>query len=149
MNEDRLVAGFISGTIAALIQNIYALIIKALGWTDRAFSDFAGVLIMFKSYPGPLAFIIGVIAHLTFGGTLGYFFALLVKNTSSKYFLLKVIIWGPFLWFAILGIGAIFRLPLFTVIPPVPALTTLIGASIYSFSNGYILRYLEKKTNLI
>lgn len=131
------------------MQSLLSLAVKALGWTERTFADFAEVLIMFRCYPGFWAFIVGMLSHLAYTGTLGYLFACLIKNTSSKYFLFKVIAWGFFLWFISLGVGTIFRLPRFTDIPPVPALMTLIGSIVYSFLNGYILRYFDKKTNLL
>ncbi|MBS4022638.1 MAG: hypothetical protein KGZ79_09485 [Dethiobacter sp.] len=70
MKEDRLVAGAVAGTVAILIQTVYALTIKSLGLTDRIYIDFAKVIIMLENRPGISAFFIGLIAQLVIGANL-------------------------------------------------------------------------------
>ncbi len=89
MKEDRLVAGSVAGTIAILIQTVYALTIKSLGLTDRIYIDFAKVIIISENRPGIGAFFIGLIAQLVIGGMFDVIFAFIeglppAGITSSK-----------------------------------------------------------------
>jgi hypothetical protein len=130
MRNDRISAGALAGIIGAVVQNIYGQIVKGLGITDRAFLDFAKIVLFHKPYGGVLGFIAGTLSHLTFGMITGVLFVCLIKRTSSKYLYFKGMGMGMTIWFFSLGMGTLFDLPLFQDIPPVPALTTFAGALI-------------------
>lgn len=147
--KDRLVAGALAGAVAALVQDAYGLTVKALGITDRIFTDFAAVMIMFKPEKGALGFLVGLIAHVIVGIIFGIVFAYIILKTSSNYFLLKGLCYGLILWFLLLGLGTMWRLPLFTVVPPKPALVIFVGALLYGLVTAYILKLLDQRTNLI
>ncbi len=147
--KDRLVAGGLAGIIGAALQQAYGLIAKAIGITDRAFIDFAEILVLSKIFTGPLAFIVSSIAHLIVGLLLGVIFAYVIKLTSSNYYLLKGLGYGVVWWMLLMGFGTIFRLPVFSPIPPYAALSTLVGAAIYGLATAYTLGLLDKKTKIL
>lgn len=149
MKNDRITGGAIAGIIGAVVQNIYGQIVKGIGLTDVAFVDFAKVIAFGKPVPGTISFISGLLAHLTLGMIFGTLFALIVMKTSSKYFLFKCIGYGAALWFITLGLGSIFKLPLFVGILPVPQLTTFVGAQAFGLATGYSLKIIQDKTSLV
>lgn len=146
---DRLVGGVIAGAIGSIFQNIYGVIVKALGLTDRAFIDFAAVLATNKIHQGFLGYLVTSLFHLVFCALLGIIFVYLIKVTSSKYYWVKAIGYGLSLWFIILSAGTIFELPLFKDIPLSATISTLIGSLLYTIVLGWVLQYLERRTNLI
>lgn len=147
--KDRLISGSLAGAIAGLIQNLFGQTLKALGITDRAFADFAKVLIMYKPYQGTLAIIVGVISHIITGLIFGVIFAYIIQKTSSKYLLTKGIAYGAVLWVLLSGFGTMFKLPMFFDIPPRAALTTFVGALIYGFVTAYALKFIDNRTKLL
>ncbi len=147
--KDRLVAGGLAGIIGAALQQAYGLTAKAIGITDRAFIDFAEILVLSRIFTGPLAFIVSSIAHLIVGLFLGAIFVYVIKLTSSNYYLLKGLGYGVVWWMLLMGFGTIFRLPVFSPIPPYAALSTLVGAAIYGLVTAYTLGILDKKTKLL
>lgn len=149
MKHDRIMAGAIAGTIGAAAQNIYGQTAIALGITDRTFLDFARIVLYHKDYGGVLGFIAGIIAHLTFGMLLGALFAYVIRKSSSTHLYLKGAATGAAIWFFSLGVGTLYDLPMFKDIPPLPALSTFIGALIWGLVTSFSLKILEKKTDLV
>ena len=80
---------------------------------------------------------------------MGVVFVYLIKKTSSTYLYLKGIGLGITIWFFSLGIGTLYRIPLFTDIPPIPALTTFVGALIWGLVTAFSLIMIEKKTEMV
>ncbi len=147
--KDRLIAGGFAGAVAGLIQNLYGNLVKFLGVSDRAFADFALVMITFKPYSGFAAFLVGIISHTIVGTIFGVIFAYIILITSSRYNLIKGLGFGAVLWFLLSGFGTIFRLPLFKNIPPGDAISTFVGALIYGILTAYGLMLLDKRTKLL
>jgi hypothetical protein len=146
MIDDTLVAGAFSGVVGALVQASYGLTIKFLGLTDRTFTDFAKVFFMYKNYQGFLAFLAGLIIHMAIGATLGVGFAYLIKFTSDKYYYIKGLGYGAFIWLLMGCGGTVFNIPLFKEIPPHVVLVTLGGALIYGIVISFALKKVSKKT---
>ncbi len=149
MKKDRLVAGGIAGFIGSLIQNAYGQITKALGITDRAFIDFAEIVLAREVYGGLIGFIVGTLAHAAVGVLMGVIFSFIIKFTSSRYYLLKGAGFGFILWFLLSGFGTIFNLANFAHIPPNTALSTLGGALIFGLVTAFTLGYLDRRTGLL
>lgn len=149
LSEDRLIGGAIAGAIGGIFQNIYGTTVKGLGLTDRAFLDFAAVVATFKVHKGIVGYLVTSLFHTIFCALLGVIFVYLIKLTSSKYYWVKTIGFGLSLWFVLLSVGTIFRLPLFKDIPIRATISTLIGALIYAVVLGWVLQYFERKTHLV
>lgn len=147
--KDRLIAGGLAGIIGAAVQQAYGLTVKAIGITDRAFIDFAEVLVLSKKFVGPLAFFVGSISHLIVGLFLGVIFAYIIRLTSSNYLLFKGFGYGVVWWMLLMGFGTIFRLPVFSPIPPYAAVSTLVGAAVFGLATAFSLGILEKRTKIL
>jgi hypothetical protein len=149
MKQDRGIAGFIAGASASIVQIIYGHIMKIIGLTDRTFTDFARIFIMYKEYPGVASFFIGFITQIILGSILGTVFAFYIKKNHSNYLYLKGVSIGTLAWLLFGISGTVAKLPLFYKLPPKPAIVTFVGALIYGIALAYFLNLLEKKSNLI
>lgn len=147
--KDRFIAGAVAGFIGALIQLIYGYGIKTIGLTDYAFHDFGQIFILTLTSSGFLGDLVGVLSQVTNGAIVGIVFAYIISLTSSKYYLIKGLIYGTVLWHLFLGMGTMYKLPGFGVIKADSALATLIGSIIYGISTAYLLKVLDSKTNLV
>lgn len=147
--QDRLIAGAIAGSIGSFLQILYGLATKTIGLTDRTFTDFAKIFMMFKNYSGALAFITGFIVQILIGAILGIVFGYLIKITSNRYFFVKGLGLGAVFWLTFGVAGTVFELPLFKNIPPNAALVTLVGSLIYGWTTAYVLKYLETHTQIV
>lgn len=146
IKNDRSTAGAIAGLVGAFIQEMSAIVLKYLGFTNRSFIDYASILIMFHTAHSFMELVVAWIAHFAVGITMGLLFVQVFMITSSKYLFLKGIFYGFVLWFVLLGLGTVFRLPEFTVIPWNVALSTFVGSIVWSLSVAYTLRLLERTT---
>lgn len=145
--KDRLVAGSLAGACGALIQELYAIILKTLGFSDRTFGDLAFILISQKGREEIL--LIEVIANAAIGLFFGTILAYIFMFTSSRYYLLKGIFYGVVLWLLLSGFGVVFDLPKFKGTPPDVSLIMLIGSIIYGTVTAYTLKLLATKTRLL
>ena len=149
LKNDRMIAGAISGMLASVIQEIYANMTTVLGFSNRDFGDYAGVLVMSQNYQGLLAHVIQLLAHISVGALFGIIFAAVFRYTSSAYWWLKGITYGSILWVLLTGVGTLFKMPMWINIPPRAALDLYLGSVVFGFSTAYILKYLDEKTELI
>ncbi len=149
MKEDRVIAGAISGAVGSTVQILFEFFFKVMGFTDRYVVDMAKVFIMYKTFPGILSTIVGTTAQLFIGAILGIGFAYLIQKTSSKYYFIKGLGYGGIIWVFFGTFGSLFKIPLFTVIPPNAAFLLLIGAFVFGIVTSFTLKYLEEKSNLI
>jgi uncharacterized membrane protein YagU involved in acid resistance len=147
--KDRFIAGGLAGIIAGLIQYMYGLVSKALGFSDREFGQFSESVLNLHVYTGVLGQIIGVLSHMAVSIIFGVLFAYIIQKASSRYYLLKGAMYGLVLWFLLSGFGSVLRLPNFTKIPPLTELDILGGAILYGLVLAYSLKLLERKTGLL
>jgi uncharacterized membrane protein YagU involved in acid resistance len=141
--EDQMISGAIAGTAGAVIQNVYSFLLRLWGLSDRGYIDFGRAVIFFQVKDGKLMSFLGLIAHITLDILLGILFAYIIKNSTSRYYYFKAIIFSLASWFFLHTAGTALRLPEFFNISSHAALTTLIGAFIYGLSSAYILRILK------
>jgi hypothetical protein len=144
--KDRLVAGSLDGVIGAFIQELYAIILKTLEFSDRTFGDLAFILVSQKYQEEVL--LVKIIANAAIGLFFGAVFAYILMLTTSRYYLLKGIFYGVVLWLILSGFGVVFDLPKFKDTPPDIALVTLIGSIIYGVVTAYTLKLLDTKTKI-
>lgn len=147
--NDKYISGAAAGVIGASLQVLYGYIVKTLEFSDRGFHDYGKVFIMFSSHQGIFADLIGIISHIGNGMIFGIAFAYLISWTSPRLYLLKGLIYGIMLWHLFLGIGTLFKIPMFHKVPPTTAFATLIGSIIYGVTAAYILKYIETRTRLM
>lgn len=149
MVNDRTTAGALAGAAAGIVQQVYGMLAFYIGFSEKDFGDFAGMLVMYDNFQGFMAHFIQWLAHIGIGMMFGIFFVLIFQYTSSNYWPLKGVIYGFVLWILLTGIGTFFKMPMWMKTKPTTALSMLIGSVVYAFSLAYILKYLEDKTDLI
>ncbi|HYH02287.1 MAG TPA: hypothetical protein VEC37_04245 [Bacillota bacterium] len=94
---------------------------------------------MFNPQKGFTAALVGSIAHLIIGTFCGLLFTHYLKATTFQNILTKGAFFGAFLWVSFLGAGSVFRLPIFTHVPPLSALLIFLNSLIYGFVTAYVL----------
>jgi len=151
MRKDRFVAGGIAGLVASIICDIVGIVYKSLGWTDRAFNDYATIILTYQTFSdeGFFGLILSMISHSAVCIMFGVIFAYLIKFTSSNYLYLKGLGFSLVIWLLLNSFGTILDLPLFRNMPLKVAYSTLSTALIYGFMTALCLKLLDKKMNLL
>lgn len=147
--KDRFIAGAGAGFIGAIIQQIYGFIVKSLGFTDYAFHDFGQAFIVSSPSSGFLSDLVGILSQLSNGLIVGIVFAYIISLTSSKYYIIKGLIYGTVLWHLFLGIGTMYKVPALGAVKAGSSLVILIGSMIYGIVTAYFLKIIDTKTNLL
>lgn len=151
MKKDRFVAGGIAGLVASIICDIVGIVYKSLGWTDRAFNDYATIILTYQTFSdeGFFGLILSMISHSAVCIMFGVIFAYLIKFTSSNYLYLKGLGFSLVIWLLLNSFGTILDLPLFRNMPLKVAYSTLSTALIYGFMTALNLKLLDKRMNLL
>lgn len=144
--HDQIMHGAIPGAIAGAVQSVYGYALKNLHVTDRIFMDYGAVLILGHS-PGKGISIIGLIAHILNAAMFGIVFGYIMKHSTKRYYVIKGIGLGIFIWGMSLGIGTLYKLPLFFIVPYRAAYVMLGGALIWGIAMSLIYRYIDQKQN--
>jgi hypothetical protein len=91
--------------------------------------------------------LLGVLAHLIFGGILGALFArFVVPHPGQGDYTLRGAAFGVFVWFATLALGTIFRIPTLHLVFWSTALTQLFSAATWGLLFGWLFRRWESET---
>ena len=149
MIKDRLVSGALAGSVGAVIQNTYAFIAKSLGFQGPVYIDYGEYLLFYKDQSGPLTSFFGFIGHFVWDIIIGIIFAYLILNTSSRYYLLKGILYGVIVWFLIKAGSTLFKIPeVITVLPHTVAFF-FFGSILFGISLAYTLKLLDNAKIII
>jgi len=138
--EDRLTPGAVAGITGGIIQVAYGSTLKALKITPIIFTDFAKILILGKPFTGPIAFIVGAVCHLLFAAIFGVVLSYVIKYTTKRFYLLKGLGIGLAAWTFANGSGTFFKMPVFSVVPPLQGLIILVGAAIFGLTSALTLK---------
>lgn len=148
--KDSILVGTISGIIATLVKAISNLIFYKLNIARYLYYQIAAsALILPEDINTPLGFLLGVLADIFTGGSLGVLFIVLINKTNKDYWFYKSIVFGVLVW--LFGLGVILNLNTVRIIPvdPVFRLLSLIDHIIFGFVTGFlIIKYyylMEKK----
>ena len=139
-SRDKIMNGIIAGLAGGTVQTVYAIIMKALHFTNREFIDYGEILVMGKDFPGT-ATIVGVVAHLVNAAAWGALFSIILTLGRPRYFVIKGIGLGIFVWLFSLAIATMFKLPMFHLVPPGVAYILLAGAILW----GAVMSFTYKK----
>ncbi|NMA02362.1 MAG: hypothetical protein GX923_07335 [Clostridia bacterium] len=154
MKRDHVVFGGIAGVLGGILVPLFAgLPAKLLGLTDRLFYDFAMALILYNPQKEIIDYMVGILAHVTNSAILGVILSGVIYFTSAKYQLFKGFGMGITVWLVFTVMGTLFRMPLFTNIPPNAALVTYFTSALWGVTSAYILavlnaRFSEEKEGL-
>ena len=151
LEEDRLIAGGIAGIIGSIVNIVFGVIFKSLGWSDRAFFDNSTMLFGKETYvdKGFFGFLMGVITEVAVCIIYAVIFAYLIKITSSRYLYVKGLGFGFVLWMLLSSLGTMYNIPLFDYVPLDAAYTTLFTALAYGFTIAWVLKEVESKSRLL
>ncbi len=146
--KDRFTPGLFAGFAGDIVMQIYFQTLKYLGVTDKTYLEYGQILIMYKPYKGVLAFIVGLTFEFIIGGLLGIILSYLVQYTSSRFYILKSVTISVASWLILLAPGTLFKMPLFTVVPPLQSLLMLGGSIIWGVVAAVSLKKLTKDFRL-
>ena len=149
--KDRLIAGSIAGIFGGISNVVLGVIIKSLGWSDRALFDYSTTLFGKETYAdkGFPGFLMGVVTEIAVCIIYGIVFVYIIKFTSSRYLYMKGVGYGFILWMLLSSFGTIYNIPLFDYVPLDAAYTTLFTALIYGIVIAGVLKIMESKTELL
>ena len=148
MIDDRFTKGTFAGAAGALVQNIYAYFSGLLGFTDTHYLDVARAILFNQNFKGYLAVIVGFLGQLVIDSFWGVLFAFLIKNTSSRFYIYKGIVFSLGIWFLIrVIVTKVFGLPVLSRNNPKVALFFFIGASIFGLTISIVMKKLNKQNH--
>ncbi len=142
--EDRFSPGIFAGVIGDLVLQLYFIILRSLRLVDRTYVDYGKVLLMTQPFDGALAFIVGIAFEFIIGGLLGVILSYMIKYTTSRFYLMKAISLATASWLFFLVPGTLYKLPLFSIVPPDISLLMLIGSMLWGAVTAVALKILTK-----
>lgn len=137
--------GIIAGAVAAVAQNVYIFGARMAGFTKVEYEDYAEILFFSKFLPGFFPSFLGLIGHLVWNVFLGIIFAYIIKYSSSKFYVLKGIVFGAFVWWLVKVFCTLFRLPALSNPPYQQVGVFLIGSLLFGVVVAYTLKLLDTK----
>ena len=144
MVNDRLTRGIIAGIAGGLAQNIYGYIARFFGLTDLVYLDVARGVLFNYEYKGFLAVLVSAFGCLTIDSIWGVLFAFVMRKTSSKYHVVKGILFAVSIWFFVRVLGTkIFGVMVDT--DPQTALVFFFGAVLFGTTMASVLKWLDMK----
>lgn len=143
MVNDRMTRGIIAGAVGAVVQNVYIFAAQMTGFTRTNYEDYSEMLFFSKLQPGFFPTFFGLIGHLIWDVLLGIIFVYGIKYTSSRFYILKGIVYGAFIWWVVNVIYRLFRIPIFSNLPYREQGVYLIGALLFGLVLAYTLKVLD------
>lgn len=145
MIDDRMTRGIIAGAVGAIVQDVYTFGARMAGFTKIEYEDFAEILFFSKPIPGFFPSFFGLLGHLVWDIFLGIMFAYLIKYTSSRFYVLKGLVYGSFIWWMIKVACTLFRIPVLASMPSRQVGVYLIGAMLFGLVVAYTLKLLDTR----
>lgn len=145
MVNDRMTRGIIAGAVGAVVQNVYIFAAQMTGFTQTNYEDYSEMLFFSKLLPGFFPTFFGLIGHFIWDIFLGVVFAYGIKYTSSRFYLLKGIVYGAFIWWVVNVICILFRIPVFSSLSYRELGAYLIGALLFGFVLAVTLKMLDAR----
>ena len=145
MIDDRMTRGIITGAVAAVVQNVYIFGAHMAGFTKVDYEDYAEMVFFSKLLPGFFPSFLGLIGHLVWDIFLGIIFAYIIKYSSSRFYVLKGMVFGAFVWWLVKVSCTLFRLPGLSTPSYRQVGVFLIGALLFGVVTAYTLKLLDAK----
>lgn len=143
--DDRFTRGIFAGTVGAVAQNLYIYLAHLLGFTSLHYEDYAEMLIFLKLQKGAFPTVMGLIGHFIWDIFLGIIFVYIIKSSSSRFYLVKGVVYGILIWFFVKVVMTLFRMPIFSSPSTRSTLIFLIGAVFYGLVIAYVLKLTDIK----
>lgn len=136
---DRTLNGFISGLIGSLPMNIINLILYHFKFTQIRFLDWASIILTGDIPRNTFDLIYSIIIQIFWSGSLGIFVAFLVLLTTSKWYLIKGIIYSFFIGFTLRAVVVIFQIQGLDKVSTQTSLFNFMSVSIWGLTTMYML----------
>lgn len=147
--KDRFMNGVVAGILAGVVSALTDyLVVNGLRIGSVRFVDFAGVFIYGERPHGLHEVIFAQIGALLFHGLLGAIFSYLLVHITSKYYLIKSILYGLLIWFAIYAIVTLFRVPFLVNTPFNAAVKDTVIAGLFGLVLGIVYRWLKNRDKI-
>ncbi|PKM38670.1 MAG: hypothetical protein CVV03_12850 [Firmicutes bacterium HGW-Firmicutes-8] len=142
--HDQIMHGAMAGFLGAAVQTLFAIPVKLLHFTNLIYKDFGEVLVLGRDLEGTVS-IIGLTVHFANAIFWGVVFSYIMKFGPKKFYVLKGIGLGIFIWVFSMAIATMFKLPLFKEISNSTAYVLLIGSIIYGLIMSLVYKYFDQK----
>ncbi|KUO53409.1 MAG: hypothetical protein APF76_09210 [Desulfitibacter sp. BRH_c19] len=148
--KDRVTRGMIAGFVAGVVTKVYDLLAFYFGISTLRWLDFAGIM-MYGELPVFLSYqIFATLGTLFFHALLGIVFVILIQRLlTSNNMLLKGWFFGVSLWFIILAVFHLFKVPELNFVPLKTTVSSFVGASIWGLTMAKIVHWLDNKIKTV
>lgn len=144
MLTDKIINGAIIGTVGAVVQELYGLILLMFGYQGLTYPDYGRTLLSLDPHFGILGYGLGLIAHLIWDIIVGIVFVHLIHWSSEIYLHWKGIIYGPAVWFLIQAGFSLLRFSELLKDYPRSEPFIFIGSLLYGLVAGFTYTFLLK-----
>ena len=143
---DRTIRGLLAGVIAGIVKDSWNLIdYYFLHITEIRFLDWAAILATWSRPRNSLSTVFFLMLQILWDGFLGIIFAHLLISITTRYLILKSILFSLMLWFVFQIIVNLYRVPLLSGIQPQPgAISNVMAVILWGVIMGLVLKKLDK-----
>ncbi|PKM43562.1 MAG: hypothetical protein CVV03_08330 [Firmicutes bacterium HGW-Firmicutes-8] len=143
---DRFFRGFVAGIIGGVIMNIWDYFVHyILQFTKLLYLDWPG-MILFGHLPQTLwEAAYAQILQLLLVGMLGVGFAFFIPHVTSRWYLIKGVLFAMIAGFAIYTVPSLLRIPRLSEVPFGTVISNHIGGVIWGLVTAQMLRWLDRK----
>ena len=143
---DRTIRGLLAGVNAGIVKDSWNLIdYYFLHITEIRFLDWAAILATWSRPRNSLSTVFFLMLQILWDGFLGIIFAHLLISITTRYLILKSILFSLMLWFVFKIIVNLYRVPLLSGIQPQPeAISNVMAVILWGVIMGLVLKKLDK-----
>lgn len=138
--------GFAAGLVAGAVSALFNwFLITTLKMGNIHYHDFAAI-IMYGRMPRNFlekAFAQG--GQMFFSGLMGAIFGYLISWMTTRYLLLKAVIFGVGVWFAAYTATMLYKVPHLDKVPPKAVLANLLAAVVYGLVIGWLFVWTRRR----
>ncbi|MBU4554553.1 MAG: hypothetical protein Q8N93_10010 [Bacillota bacterium] len=119
-----------------------------IGIDHFRFIDWAGIFIFGHTPTNLPEAVFAQVGQLFFSGLVGIFFVYLLPQVTSRYYLVKGVIYAQFVWFGSYALSILFQVPGLRTISLESAVSDLIGSLVYGLVLAWVLRLIDKRVGV-
>ncbi len=143
--DDRMTRGVIAGAVGAVVQNVYIFAAQIAGFTRTNYEDYSEIFFFSRLLPGLFPTFFGLVGHLIWDVFLGIIFVYGIKLTSSRFYVLKGVVYSAFIWWLVNVISLLFRIPVFDSLSYREQGAYFVGALLFGLVLAFTLKILGSR----
>lgn len=143
---DRFTRGLVSGMAGGLVMNAWSFIAFSLNIMHLRYLDWAGVILLGRLPSNVLETLFSLVIHIFWVGGLGVIFAFLLKAVTTRYDLLKGIVYAVLVGFLTHVVPELFRHPYISGTSFDTVVSNFIGGALWGLTLAAGLRWLDTGT---